>query len=334
MLWSLSDPPPVLVGSSATTKRGAVRPGGPVKRLKHFFVCSAMLIVIAFFLLFERFAKRTTIKVLVSPADGGILARGEMATTVTAEEEMELLKASEEEENVQPGAGNVQLTAVNDVTQRTFTSVYDRRLWGREGEGSGLGSEVEPTLGLRKVLKNFVEDYEMTSMIDLPCGAMVWTNVFLKEDMKKDFRYHGGDIVASVVEKNTKTWANDPYKTFSVWDLTRTPILPGFDFILCRDALQHLPYEMIFEALHTFSRSKAKYLLVGSYSNGGNNVNMKTWGANFFPIDLKLPPFNLKPDKVFHEAFAVKCGGCDKYLYLYRISELKKVLNSGTTASR
>jgi hypothetical protein len=89
---------------------------------------------------------------------------------------------------------------------------------------------------------------------------------------------------------------------------------------------------MIFEALHMFSRSKAKYLLVGSYSNGGNNVNMKTWGANFFEIDLKLPPFNLKPDKVFHEAFAHKCVGCDKYLHLYRISELKKVLN-GTTRS-
>ena len=325
-------PTSVLVDSSAT-KRGAYRPG-PVKRLKHFFVCSAILIVIAFFVLFvndKRFAKRMA-PILVSPADGGILARGKMATTVTAEEEIELLKASEEEENVQPGAGNVQLTAVNDVTQRTFTSVYNRRLWGGFGEGSGLGSEVEPTLGLRKVLKNFVEDYGMTSMIDLPCGAMVWTNVFLKEDMKKDFRYHGGDIVASVVEKNAKTWANDPYKTFSVWDLTRTPILPGFDFILCRDALQHLPYEMIFEALHMFSRSKAKYLLVGSYSNGGNNVNMKTWGANFFEIDLKLLPFNLKPDKVFHEAFAHKCAGCDKYLYLYRISELKKVLN-GTTRS-
>ena len=125
-------PTSVLVDSSAT-KRGAYRPG-PVKRLKHFFVCSAILIVIAFFVLFvndKRFAKRMAI--LVSPADGGILARGKMATTVTAEEEIELLKASEGEENVQPGAGNVQLTAVNDVTQRTLTSVYNRRLWGGEG---------------------------------------------------------------------------------------------------------------------------------------------------------------------------------------------------------
>ena len=94
-------PTSVLVDSSAT-KRGAYRPG-PVKRLKHFFVCSAILIVIAFFVLFvndKRFAKRMA-PILVSPADGGILARGKMATTVTAEEEIELLKASEGEENVQ-----------------------------------------------------------------------------------------------------------------------------------------------------------------------------------------------------------------------------------------
>ena len=94
-------PTSVLVDSSAT-KRGAYRPG-PVKRLKHFFVCSAILIVIAFFVLFvndKRFAKRMA-PILVSPADGGILARGKMATTVTAEEEIEELKASEEEENVQ-----------------------------------------------------------------------------------------------------------------------------------------------------------------------------------------------------------------------------------------
>jgi len=48
-------------------------------------------------------------------------------------------------------------------------------------------------------------------------------------------------FVVSASQANKKTWAHDPQKTFSVWDISRTPILPGFDFIFCRDALQHLP---------------------------------------------------------------------------------------------
>lgn len=53
------------------------------------------------------------------------------------------------------------------------------------------------------------------------------------------------------------------------------------------------------------------------------------------PAEFIVKPGSREPAKykVFHEAFARKCGGCDEYLYLCRISELKKVLN-GTTRSR
>ena len=132
--------------------------------------------------------------------------------------------------------------------------------------------------------------------------------------------------MSRIVEANKKTWAHDPQKTFSVWDISRTPISPGFDFIFCRDALQHLPYATIFDALHMFSRSDAKYLLVGSYPNGRKNVDIEKPGG-MFDIDLRKAPFLLEPEQTWVEApgLARHEPGHDKYLYLYRISKLRAV---------
>ncbi|XRA98880.1 methyltransferase [Pycnococcus provasolii] len=213
----------------------------------------------------------------------------------------------------------------DDANRAAFTHIYDKGMWGSGGGGSGAGSTVEYTTLLRERLKTFIRDYNIKSMIDVPCGAIVWTSVLLNE-LPSDFRYHGGDVVSRIVEANKKTWAHDPQKTFSVWDISRTPISPGFDFIFCRDALQHLPYATIFDALHMFSRSDAKYLLVGSYPNGRKNVDIEKPGG-MFDIDLRKAPFLLEPEQKWEEApgLARHEPGHDKYLYLYRISKLRAV---------
>ncbi len=40
------------------------------------------------------------------------------------------------------------------------------------------------------------------------------------------------------------------------------PVPSGYDLILCRDALQHLPLLSVVDALENFARSDARYLLV------------------------------------------------------------------------
>jgi hypothetical protein len=43
---------------------------------------------------------------------------------------------------------------------------------------------------------------------------------------------------------------------------TQVPVPSGYDLILCRDALQHLPLLSVVDALENFARSDARYLLV------------------------------------------------------------------------
>ena len=59
---------------------------------------------------------------------------------------------------------------------------------------------------------------------------------------------------------------------------------------VCRDALQHLPCAAVVDALQTFSVSRPKYLLVGSYPDGENR---RIEAGEYFSIDLRLPPFSL-----------------------------------------
>ena len=53
------------------------------------------------------------------------------------------------------------------------------------------------------------------------------------------------------------------------------PLPQGQDLIFSRDALQHLPLDYAFSFLANVKRSGAKYLLVGSYVDGGANVNIR-----------------------------------------------------------
>jgi len=151
---------------------------------------------------------------------------------------------------------------------------YDTHRWGRAGRGSGTGSGIPFTEELRKTLTKFCLEHNITSMADTPSGAMLWTDVWLKS-MPSSFRYFGGDVVKSVVEANDARWARDPQKSFGVVDISKTPPPKGYDVILCRDALQHRPYRMVFDAFDLFSRSDAKYLLVGSYRSGTPNFDVK-----------------------------------------------------------
>ena len=198
----------------------------------------------------------------------------------------------------------------------------------QDGPAAVAGPPEDMAL-LVELMKRFVEEYQMTSMIDIPSGGPEWTRQLLKE-LPDGFRYHGGHMSPGVVETNQRAWERDPQKTFSVWDVSRTRIPPGFDFILCRGALQHLPMDAICDALRIFSESPAKWLLVESFpcSQGNRNRNLpppKPGAIQSFEIDLRKPPFGLRPDDDWDEAPGTNRRLLDKHLYLFRIDKLKRV---------
>jgi hypothetical protein len=59
-----------------------------------------------------------------------------------------------------------------------------------------------------------------------------------------------------------------------------------------RDALQHLPCELVVASLQNFARSKPRFLLVGSY-NGDSRTNHNIAPGDYFLINLREAPYSL-----------------------------------------
>lgn len=208
----------------------------------------------------------------------------------------------------------------NAVINNAFKRIFDIKMWGDSGGGSGPGSTVEYTSQARKIIYEVVQKYKINSMLDAPCGAMVWMPIVLRNltATNPKFRYHGIDVVNKVVSNSRDRFGNE-FKNwkFSVFDFSQRPLPSDYDLIFSRDALQHLPLITVVEALKSFSTAKnSRYLLVGSYLNGGTNKKINI--GDYFAINLTQPPFNLKNYvEVFKEG--VEFGANEKHLVLYDI---------------
>ena len=106
------------------------------------------------------------------------------------------------------------------------------------------------------------------------------------------FRYHGMDIVPSVIDANQQRFRSDPQTTFSVGELSSSALPNGADLVLCRDALQHLPLLAGVSLLENIARSKPRLVLVGSYLGPGTR-NRNVRAGEYYDINLVEGPYNL-----------------------------------------
>jgi hypothetical protein len=215
-------------------------------------------------------------------------------------------------------------------TQQAFDRIYRERIWGDAGGGSGVGSTFENAEGATYILRMVIYKYGITKLMDAPCGALAWTERFVKE-LRTEIpclSYTGVDIVPSVIEANRKKFSDYQFAQFYVRDIS-DPIhkLPhNQELILSRDSLQHLSMPLIKTAIQNYCAANAKYLLVGSYISAKKNKNRNISVGLAFSINLLLPPFSFpRPLEIFNER--TRDG---KYLLLYQMSELcnsNEVLN-------
>ncbi len=174
--------------------------------------------------------------------------------------------------------------------QTAFTRIYREQTWGSEGGGSGRGSSVANTAQARAVLSQVMADHGIHSLLDAGCGALAWTDQVIAAQIARDprFRYHGIDIVPAVIDANRARLRAPQYR-FDCADLTAPQAWPGYDLILCRDALQHLPYAAIAGICRSFALSAPRYLLLTSFNGCGDNRDIAY--GQFFRCDLQSPPF-------------------------------------------
>lgn len=167
--------------------------------------------------------------------------------------------------------------------EQIFRQIHDLNAWGDPESVSGPGSSLEQTAALRQVLPAVVTKYGLRSIVDAPCGDFNWMHSIVEIFD----HYVGVDIVESLIEANQSQFASETVQ-FLCADITRDD-LPTGDVILCRDCFIHLPSRLIRDAIRTFRRSGARYLLL---TNDGRDIPYEEIPiGSFRPINFRMAPF-------------------------------------------
>jgi hypothetical protein len=195
--------------------------------------------------------------------------------------------------------------------QTIFRYIHRANHWGSPESASGPGSELQDTAVLRRVLPALLDELQVRTLVDIPCGDVRWLRAI---DLQLD-EYRGFDIVPELI-KRLQEERPIPNGTFEVADLVGFD-LPRADAILCRDVFLHMPYRDIAGALRSVKSSGSRFLLASTYV-GVHNVDMPAGRAR--PIDLTSAPFSLPtPLRLIDEAAPSAPG---KHLGVWEIAAL------------
>jgi len=171
-----------------------------------------------------------------------------------------------------------------------FEQIYRNDEWG---QGSGEGSVPVYTLGYISFLQTFLRQNNIQSVVDLGCGD--WQ--FSRFVDWGDIDYYGCDLVESVIETNQRNYSRSNVSFHLLLNSTNEQ-LPEADLLIAKDVLQHWSNELI----TAFIPNLAKFpmsLITNCINPHGPTDNHNIPDGEFRPLDLRLPPFNLKAVEVF-----------------------------------
>ncbi len=192
-----------------------------------------------------------------------------------------------------------------------FTRVFSTNQW-LDGESiSGPGSRLNsgPVVETLAVLKMICNDYNITSLNDIPCGDLNWIVKFLQE--MPNIAYTGFDIVGPLIERNRQAV---PTIDCRFLDIT-SQVPPRADLVLCKDLIIHLDDADIDRTLGNIKASGSEYLLLSNNFGMPNNdllENIHGDSACRY-VDILAPPFG-------YSAPAWR----SQYLGLWKLSDLAK----------
>ena len=195
----------------------------------------------------------------------------------------------------------------NEKVSGAFDNIYKNDGWGKLGDwqssGSGPGSQLPNTLDTSMYLKEIIQNFNISSFADIPCGDVKWQ--FSATELNTMSVYFGGDISEIVIKANKENFKNHKNKLFQSWDLTKCKVpkytISGnddqlaFDMVMSRDVIQHLPLNEGLKFVKNVILSDIEYWAVTSYPSEKNgNITTGNWYEN----NLEIEPFNLPKENI------------------------------------
>lgn len=160
----------------------------------------------------------------------------------------------------------------------TFARIYAENRWNGVESLSGPGSGTAATAPVAKAILGLVAELGVHSVLDAACGDSFW--------MPDLPGYIGMDIAPEAVDLAQRA---HPERAYLVGDVRRT-LVPAFDLVIFRDAMQHMPLADGVKALESIKRSGSRWLLASTYA-GGENVDVPD--GDYFSPDLIGAPYLL-----------------------------------------
>lgn len=174
--------------------------------------------------------------------------------------------------------------------ESVFEAIYDHNLWGGKQSRSGTGSDDEQVVSVKKFLANILKEYNIISMLDIPCGDFYWMSDVA---FPTNFQYLGADVVGKIIDANNVKYDAE----FVKLDIVSDELPQSFDLIFCRDLLGHLSHRETVFAIENIKRAKPRYLIATTFPDQENNPHIRT--GQWRPINLEH--YGLKPALVFDE---------------------------------
>ena len=175
-----------------------------------------------------------------------------------------------------------------------FSFIYRYKFWkysqNAEYSASGAGSDINATIKIRSGLESFFKEFNIKSIIDIPCGDFNW---FGKINLE-NYKYIGCDLVEEVITNNNLKFNNNKNISFTTFDLINDDIkkFDNYDFLIIRDCLVHLDNKDVHKILKKIFSSKIKYIGLTSYDIENNDIKPQK-GDRWRPINFLLKPYLL-----------------------------------------
>jgi hypothetical protein len=160
------------------------------------------------------------------------------------------------------------------------------------GSGSDLGISTQNSL---RVIKETIDKFNITSMIDIPCGDVNWIfESFVTDSLPL---YLGLDVTNALIELNKHRFAHHKNKIFAFWDATACTLPQHklsndprpFDLVHVRDVIQHMGLDLGVRFFCNVFKSGARVLIATTFPN---SENKEIEEGSYYQNNLSKEPFS------------------------------------------
>lgn len=202
------------------------------------------------------------------------------------------------------------------TTNEIFAGIFKENIWKNEESVSGLGSSLEQTGEIIRLLPEVLTKFNIKSFLDIPCGDFNWIQKINMDDIS----YTGADIVEDIIAANNKKYASEKRK-FVQLNLIEDQF-EKYDLVFCRDCLVHLSFEDIFSSLKNIKRSGSLCFMTTTFTAQKENKNIHTGGWR--PLNFMKEPFNLPEPLYLLNEKCTEADGLftDKSLAMWSVADI------------